>query len=206
MSDLSPARRRLLRLAAATLAAAGLAGCATGPDVRVNVDPATDFTRYKTFAFVKPLGTDRAGYQTIVSQHLKAAAQRELEARGLTLDERSPQLLVNFNAALNQRVRVASYPAMGFGYYGYYGYRYGLYGGWPLYYNDVYTYQEGTVNVDLVDASRKQLVWEGLVVGTVTQKDIDNLQASLEQAVRLAFARFPLAPLAPAPAASNPPR
>jgi hypothetical protein len=193
--------RRML-LAAATLAL--IAGCATAPAVRVHTDPTVDFTQYRTFAFYSPLGTDRAGYQTIVSQHLKAAAQRELEARGLRLDEQAPQLLVNFNAALQQRVQVTSYPAPGFGYWGwggYYGYRWGLYGGWPMYYNDVYTYQEGTVNVDLVDAARKQLVWEGLVVGTVTQKNLDNLQASLDEAVRLAFARFPVAPTAGAASA-----
>jgi hypothetical protein len=169
----------------------------------VHQEPGADFTKYRTFAFVDPLGTDRAGYQTIVSQHLRAAAQRELEARGLRLDQSAPQLLVNFNASLAQRVQVTPYPAMGWGHYGYYGYRWGLYGGWPMYYNDVYTYQEGTLNVDLVDAARKQLVWEGLVVGTVTQKNVDNLQASLDEAVRLAFARFPLAPTAPAASAPS---
>lgn len=194
-----PNRRRVLLAAAVLLT---LSACATGPVVRVNVDQATDFGRYRTYAFVSPLGTDRSGYQTIVSQHLKAATQRELDARGLRLDEQAPQLLVNFNASLNQRVRVASYPypAAGYAYWGYYGYRYGLYGGWPLYYSDVYTYDEGTVNIDVVDAARKQLVWEGVVIGSVTQKEIDNLQASLEHAVALAFARFPLPAAAAQPA------
>lgn len=192
---------RPTRVTVLLAAAIGLAGCATGPDVRATYDRGTDFGQYRTFAFYNPLGTDRAGYQTLVSQHLKAATRRELESRGLRLDESAPQLLVNFQAALNQRVRVATYPTTTIGF-GYYGYRSGLYAGFPIYNTDVYSYQEGTVNVDLVDAARKQLVWEGLVVGTVTQKDVDNLQASLEHAVALAFAKFPLPPLAvsaPAP-------
>lgn len=195
-----------LRTLLAVAALAALAGCATAPEVRTIVEPGADLSQYRTFAFYSPLGTDRAGYQTIVSQHLKAATRRELEARGLRLDESAPQLLVNFNASLAQRVQVTSYPAMGWGAYGYYGYRWGFYGGWPLYYHDVYTYQEGTVGVDLVDAARKQLVWEGLVVGTVTPKELDQLQASLERAVQLAFARFPLAPLPAVPAPAAPAR
>ncbi len=191
-------RRRTWLAAAAATAALALAGCATVPEVRTTVEPGVDLAQYRTFAFYSPLGTDRAGYQTIVSQHLKAAARRELEARGLRYDEAAPQLLVNFNAALTERVRVTPAPTLG--YYGYYSYRWGLYGGWPLVQQEVTTYREGTVNVDLVDAARKQLVWEGVVVGTVTQKAIDDLQGSLDEAVRLAFKRFPIAPAASAPA------
>jgi len=50
-----------------------LAGCATEPTVRVDFDRLIRFTHYKTFGFVSPIGTDRGGYQSIVSQHLKAA-------------------------------------------------------------------------------------------------------------------------------------
>lgn len=184
--------RRVWLGAVALAAAALLAGCATGPEVRTTVERGTDLSRYRTFAFVSPLGTDRAGYQTLVSQHLKASTRRELEARGLRYDEAAPQLLVNFHAALAERVRVSPGSAMvGFGYY---GYRRGLYAGWPIWAEraEVTTYQEGTVNIDLVDAQRKQLVWEGIVVGQVTPKAMDDLEHSLDQAVLAAFAKFPL--------------
>lgn len=125
-----PARATWLAAAAVAL----VAGCATAPEVRTFAEPGVDLATYRTFAFFSPLGTDRSGYQTIVSQRLKAAARRELQARGLRFDEAAPQLLVNFNATLAQRVQVRSYPAMGWGYY---GYRWGFYGGWPMYYNDV---------------------------------------------------------------------
>jgi hypothetical protein len=78
-----------------------LSGCVTHPDVRVDFDRSTDFTHYQSFGFVGPLGTDRGGYQSIVSQHLKAATQRQLEARGLHLDTVAPQLLINFYAQLS---------------------------------------------------------------------------------------------------------
>ncbi len=187
----------ILRLVAASLLASllTLAGCATGPEVRVDYDRAADFTRYRTFGFVSPLGTDRGGYQSIVSQHLKAATQRELEARGMRLDERAPQLLVNFNAALSDKLRVWNSPTMALGYgRGYYGYRYGLYSAWPWYADQttVTQYREGTLNIDVVDAARKQLVWEGVVTDVVTQKMLDNVQAAVDAAVAAAFAKYPI--------------
>ncbi|MCV2355847.1 DUF4136 domain-containing protein [Paucibacter sp. B2R-40] len=193
---------RPLSLAAATLVLAqmlALGGCASGPEVRVSQDKTVDFAQFKTFAFADPLGTDRGGYQSIVSQHLKAATQLEMEARGLHLVSTQPQLLINFNASLNEKMRVSSAvppPPIS----GYYGYRVGMYSAWPMYADQtrVSSYTEGTLNIDLIDAARKQLIWEGVVTDSVTQKDLDQLQASINSAVKAAFAKFPLA--APAPA------
>jgi hypothetical protein len=174
--------------------------CASGPDVRVDYDRATDFTQYKTFGFADPLGTDRSGYQSIVSKYLKAASQRELEARGIRYVTKSPQLIVNFNARLNEKARVTTTPTTTIGVgvgggHGYYGYRAGVYSAWPLYQDQttVTPYTEGTLNIDIADAARKQLVWEGVVTGTVTKKTQDNMQAAMEAAVTAAFAKFPIA-------------
>jgi hypothetical protein len=200
------ARRSLpLAFAAALLA---LAGCAApGPQIRAEYDRSVDLRQYKTFGFFSPLATDKEGYQTAVSQYLKAAARRELESRGLRYDEAAPQLLVNFGAKLNDKLRVnqTSTPTIGMGIGlggGYYGYRGGLYSSWPLYTNEtqVSTYQEGTLNVDLVDPARKALVWEGVAVGKVTQKTLDNLQPTIDSVVAAIFARYPVAAAGPAPA------
>ena len=183
-------------------AAAGLlalGGCATGPDVRVDYDRTADFSAYRTFAFASPLGTDRSGYQSVVSQHLKAATQREMEARGMRLDPAAPQLLVNFSAALSDKLRVTTLPTMSMGV-GYYGYRGGMYSTWPLYADQttVSQYKEGTLNIDVVDAARKQLVWEGVVTDSVTQKMLDNVPAAVDAAVKAACLKYPIP--APAPA------
>ena len=183
-----------IRMAVAASALA-LAACSTGPDVRVQTDRTADFSQYRTFAFVSPLGTDRDGYQSIVSQNLKAATQREMEARGMRLDANAPQLLVNFNASLDDKLRVTTVPMASFGMGGYYGYRYGMYSAWPMY-NDatiVRQYQQGTLNIDVVDAARKQLVWESVVTHSVGQHDLDNLEAAIDTAVVAAFAKFPVA-------------
>jgi hypothetical protein len=195
MTTVHSSLRQLLYVAGSSLLLA-LAGCASGPTVRTNVDPGTDFTQYKTFGFVNPLGTDRVGYRSIVSQQLIGDTQRELEARGLRRSDDSPQLLVNFNARLADVLQVspALPPPVVVGYY---GYRAGLYSTWPMYNQSMVTqYTQGTLNIDIVDAARKQLVWEGVVTDSVTQRDLDNLPAALNVAVVAAFARFPVAALA----------
>lgn len=177
-----------------------LGGCASGPEVRVEYDPSTHFAQYQTFAFASPLGTDRNGYQSIVSQRLIAATQREMEARGMRLVSSNPQLLVNFNAALTEKMRVTTTPVpvvgVGIGDGGYYGYRAGMYGAWPLYqdWTTVMPYNEGTLNIDVVDVARKQMVWEGVVTDIVTQDMLDNLPASIDAAVAAAFAKYPIQP------------
>jgi hypothetical protein len=178
-----------------------LGGCASVPDVRSAFDRSTDFTQYKTFAFFTPLGTDRGDYESIVSQELKANTQREMEARGMRLVTEAPQLLINFSASLDEKVRVTTMPVSTFGMGmgmrgGYYGYRTGMYSPWPMYMDQtvVSNYKEGTLNIDVVDAARKQMVWEGVVTDRVSQKDLDNLPKAIGAAVKAAFAKYPVAP------------
>jgi Domain of unknown function (DUF4136) len=169
--------------------------CESGPKVRANYDKGVDFSQYKTFGFESPLGTDRAGYTSIVSQYLSATTRRELEARGLRYDEASPQLLVNFNAKLSDKLRADSVPSTGYYGGGYYGYRTGYYGAWPMYNETVVTtYTEGTLNIDVVDAARKQMVWEGVAVGSVSEKAASNLQPALDKVVVKILTKFPVAP------------
>lgn len=184
----------VLALLGATLLATA---CASGPRVRADRDAAADFTRYRTFAFAEPLGTDRAGYQTMVSQHLKAATQRELESRGLRRVEADPQLLVNFNGHLSEKFRTSTVPSSGmtFGYgRSYYLYRSGFYTTWPLYEREtrVQSYTEGTLNVDIIDAEKKQMIWEGVAVGRVTDQTYDNLKPEIDAVIAAIFANYPI--------------
>ena len=181
-----------------------LSACATLPQVRTSYDRSADFTQYKTFAFMSPLATDRGGYQSLVSQELKAATRREMEARGLRMDEAAPQLLVNFNAAVVEKTRVSTMPVPvsgGLGFYGgsYYGYRRGAYLPWPQYVDQtvVSNYREGTLNIDVIDVARRQLVWEGVVTDSnVTQAELADLAASIKNAVIAAFAKYPVQAIA----------
>jgi hypothetical protein len=177
----TPLRSMLLGL---LFLAAG--GCATAPTFRTNYDHSADFSSYHTFGYFETLGTDAAGYESLVTQALKDATRREMEARGYTYAATGADLLLNFNARLARHTKVTQYAAPV-----YYGYRVGYYGGWGGYQTYVDQYTEGTLNVDIVDAARKQLVWEGVAIGRVTEEHRQNREAAINTAVSELFARYP---------------
>lgn len=170
-----------------------LTGCATGPTIRSNVDPSVNFNSFRTFSFLQPLSTDREGYQTLISQQLIVSAQRELESRGLTRDDSKPDLLVNFSADLDQRLRVTQTSAPSTSSFN--RHRQSLYSTWPTYQRtEIRQYTLGTLGVDVVDTARRQLVWEGFALGRVTQRTTDNIGPVLNDAVVEIFREFPLQP------------
>lgn len=185
--------RRVPAILAAAALAAALAGCATGPDIRTDYNHATDFSQYRSFAFLPRLGTDSQGYETLTTQYLKDAVHKELTARGYTYAPRNPDLLVNFHMQFQQKIVSSPAPMPPPGYMGYYAYRGGLYAPWPGYgfYSDTYTYTEGTLNVDLVDARKNQLVWEGVAQGDASQPERQSSQLVIEQVVGMIFAKYP---------------
>lgn len=169
-----------------------LVACASVPRLRTDYDHAANFASYRTYSFAPELGTDRGGYSTIVTGHFKRAVGREMEARGYTLSTDHPDLLVNFFTSVRERTEVNSTPRVTFGA-GYYAYRYGLYTAWPLYDRDVTTTQQqvGTANVDVVDAARKQLIWEGRAEGRLTERMMDEPGPAIDKAVAALFTKYP---------------
>jgi hypothetical protein len=176
----------------ATLAAVALAGCASKPDIRSDYDRSTDFSQFRTYNYFDKVGTDRPGYNSIITTHFKNAIDAEMTARGFRKSD-TPDLLVNFNANVQEKVDVQSTPTATVGV-GYYGYRGGMYGGWPMYTNDVSTvrYKYGTVNIDVVDAKRKQLVWESVGEGRLKKETLQNPGPAIAGAVSLLFQQFPV--------------
>ena len=168
-----------------------LAACASSPAIKSDYDHQADFSRYRTFGYMSPLGTDKAGYSTLLTERLKDATRGQMEMRGYVYDAANPDLLVNFNGKLQQKTQVTEAPPPPMGPY--YGYRSGFYGGWAGYgWGDtVYQYTEGTLNIDLVDARRKQMVWEGVAVGEVQNPDTATSSQNIDKAVAGIFAKYP---------------
>jgi len=183
--------RRHLFTACALLGVLLTTGCASGPTIRSNAYPSADFSRFTTFAFAEPLSTDRAGYQSLISKQLVASAERELVARGLRRTDTNPDLLVNFNADLDQRLRVTQTPST-FRGRRFNDHRRGFYSAWPSYQTEIRQYTKGTIGIDVVDAARRQLLWEGFAIGRVTRSTMDGIGPVLDSAVTDIFREFPL--------------
>jgi Domain of unknown function (DUF4136) len=176
-----------------------LGGCTpAGPTVRADGDPSANLSSYKTFGFYDRVSTDKNAYTTILSTRLKETTRSELEKRGYQYSQSNPQLMVNFATNIENRTDVQSGPGVGAG--GFYGYRAGMYGAWAGYPQDIETvhYQEGTLSIDLVDASKQKLVWQGVAQGRISKKAVEDPSAAIDRVVADIFAKFPV----PAPNAT----
>jgi hypothetical protein len=181
-----------LRAVCALIVIVVLTSCASGPNVIANRAPNFDLVNYRTFDFMQPLSTDNGNIRTIISTQMMAAAERELELAGLTRSSDNPDLLVNFMVSTRETLssRPSSNVSVGFR-----GSRYGTWGGYSVGVgtstNDIVQRTEGTVAIDIVDASQNMLVWEGALSGRVTDRVLENLEPALDKAVTDILAEFP---------------
>jgi len=177
-------------VAALALLAAVISGCATGPKIYTSQDPQAYFAGYRTFAFEEILGTDRPGGQrSIVSSHLVRNTQAEMERRGYKHDPDNPDLIINFFLNTQEKIQARSTPTGGA--YGYGAYRRGYYGTWGGYETTITQYTEGSLNIDIVEVKRDQLVWEGVAVGRLRKDSMEKLDERAPIVVGEIFAEFP---------------
>ena len=182
--------KRCSLMAVATLL---LTACASSPNTFSNADPDVDFSQYKTFGYFSTLSTDNAQYQSLVSNFLKVAVAQELDKRGLTHEEENPELRVNFYINTKDKIKTRQVPTAG----AYYGYRDPFYDPWVGYggyETRVDQYTEGTLNIDVVDVATNKLVWEGSITGRLTEKDVSNLEQTVDEAVAAVMNNFPILP------------
>jgi hypothetical protein len=186
-------RQTPVRFLAVLVAVAGLAGCASGPDVRGDYDRSADFSKYKTYNFLSESGAGGTEFKSIAQQMLQQAAAREMESRGYAKAE-NPDLLINFKGKLEEKTDIQSTPAPyygpSYGYRGWYGAPYGAYGygGTEV---TTHRYNVGTLVMDVIDREQRTAVFQGGVEGVVTKKMLEDKEGSLHRAVAAIFSKYP---------------
>ena len=195
--------KQSIRLSLILFFFAGLAGCASSPNISSDYDRGADFGSYQTWNFIENAGPDYEGYESLFTQYMMEAIEIEMNKRGYTKSN-NPDLLLNFNAYIQDKTKVTQTPAappMG----GYYGYRGAYYGAWGGYGYGTETrvsqYTEGTFNIDVIDARKKQLVWEAVGVGKITDDLRNNLYEKVMAGVPEFFALYPFVAGNPNPVA-----
>jgi len=160
--------------------------CSINPTIRTAFNQAVDFNQYKTFSFFQPLDTD-SRYESLTSQYLKQATVVEMTQRGFVLSKNKPDLLINFRRDIQNKQHIDEIPITGYG--GYHQYR--GYDSWVSYRPYIDNYQEGKLNIDLVDSKSNKVIWQGEAVGRVNEEQLNNLQATLQKTVSQLFIKFP---------------
>lgn len=174
-----------------------LSACASlnAPQISTDYDHNANFAAYKTFAFADPLGTDRGGYTTIVTSRLKESVNNQMTQRGYVYQEQNPDLLVNFFIKIQNEAQYVAPPPVVWGPYGFDG---GWYQPWPGYGGygfapTVVQYTNGIIKIDLIDARKKQLVWEGVSKSEINDFKNDTSANKLSLDVSQIFAFYPFA-------------
>lgn len=148
-------------------------------------DKNVDFTPYKTYAFFKP-GIDKVEISDLDKRRILHAIDAEMQAKGFTKSE-NPDLLVNIFTKSREQVNVNQFNA-GWGY----GWGWG-WNPWMMYggnQTSVSTSTEGTLYIDLIDAKKKEMIWQGEGQGTLT-RNIDKKDEKIAAFVNKILAQYP---------------
>ncbi|MGI9307695.1 MAG: DUF4136 domain-containing protein, partial [Gammaproteobacteria bacterium] len=170
---------RLIRVSVFLLLGYAASGCSS-TEMFSDYDREADFGTYTTYDFIDGAGSAPEGYDSLFSKYMIAAITIEMENRGY-VKSASPDLWVNFSSHLEDKTTVTQTTSA----QPYYGYRRGRYGSWGAYGygtdTHVSQYTEGTFGIDIIDARRKQLVWEAVGVGKIDDKKLQNMERSVNE-------------------------
>src|SRR5690606_16985943 len=126
---------------------------------------------------------DKAAISDLDVKRILRSIQNELQARGYRISE-NPDILVSIFTKATDRVSV--YNNVGWGW-GWYGSPY-----WGAGYNRVYHDTEGSLYIDLIDANRKELVWQGKGTGSLrTDGNIGKKEERIREFVQEILKKFP---------------
>ena len=166
------------------LCAGLLASCANTPTVKADFDPAANFARYRTYTWLaKPTGGSPLAMQRIVD-----GVDARLQAKGWRLAPEGDVRVAASVTSAQKQDYTTYYSGMGYGW------------GWGamspgMATTSVYTYEVGTLVVDMFDASTKRAVWRGTADGILPDNP-DKRTEMLQVALDKMFAAFPPGPAA----------
>lgn len=147
--------------------------------VTTDYDTQVDFAKYRTFAFYKT-GIDKAPISDLDKKRIMRAVESELLAKGMRKSS-SPDVLVSLFTKSRERINVNDNRFGGFWYPWYYG---------PNQMN-VSQYTEGTLFIDLLDAKKKELVWQGVGTGALRMTDVRRKERRIKEFVKEIMAQYP---------------
>ena len=157
--------RRTLQMAMLGFVFLFCCGWAAAQDIRFNYLPGTDFSKYKTYKWVRI--PDAQYPNQILDTQIMQAFDAQLARKGLSKTEDNPDLYVTYQAAVNQERQWNSYSTGGDMWgYGRWG-GWGGYGGMQTTTTTSSTINIGTLKLDFYDVAQKNQVWRGEATKTL---------------------------------------
>jgi len=162
-----------------------IAASCSSVKISSDYDKSAGFASYKTFAFTQ----EALNYpmSELDRTRILTAITNELTAKGFTKSD-NPDVLIDFNIKTQQQQTATATSTGGYGY----GYRYGWGGGFSTTTINYDTYTDGTLFIDMIDASKKQLVWQGRGTKTLAEDaSAATKEKNINYAVKQIFMKYP---------------
>ncbi|MCV9926581.1 DUF4136 domain-containing protein [Flavobacterium sp. LS1R49] len=161
-----------------------LTSCST-VSVYSDYDKSVDFNRYKTYAYFKA-GIDKVEISDLDKRRILRAIDEQMAAKGFAKSD-NPDLLINIFTKAREEVNVNQFSA---------GWGYGWGYGWNPYLmmgnqTSVTTSTQGTLYIDFIDAKKKEMIWQGEGVGSLTQQGGDKKDKIVTDFVTKILAQYP---------------
>ena len=150
--------------------------------VTTDYDRQVDFSAYKSYAFFKE-GVERAQISDLDKRRILRAIEQNLNEKGFTKSEQ-PDFLVNIFTREEENVDVYNnYPT----YWGW-GVGWGPFWGGSFY--NVSRNIEGTLYIEIIDAKKKELIWQGKGTGYVPQS-VERKEEAIANFVNRILEKYP---------------
>ena len=172
------------------------------PSAHIEKDDATDFSQYRTFAWIDKDGkgkSDRNRSNDLTEQKIRQAVNNELvKTAGWRESNKNPDVLLSYDVLVERSVKtqsdaVYSQP-FSRTFYNPYSRRYinvfypSRFMGYDNY--DVPT-REGTVTISMIDADTDKTVWQGWTTDEVDSRQLSTKE--IQSSVKAIFKKFDIA-------------
>ena len=176
-----------------------IAGCASTFEASYDHDPANDFKKYQSFAWISKnpmkVGKGVNVANPLLEPRITSTLEKALAAKGYkyVIEPKDADFVVSFTIGSREEIKVDSYPSMSAGYgMG----RPGHWGWGSMYYGygtetQVRQYTEGMLAVDIFDVKERRPVWHGVATKRINDSDRDDMDATIRAAVDAIVAGFP---------------
>ncbi len=161
-----------------------LLSCSSQIVVRTDYDREINLRQYKSYNWLPTKDIESKNqplyYNELTDKRIKKAVDLQLVGKSILKDSLTPSLRVHYHIIVDNRASIR--PAN-------YGYAYGQY--WMRNQMDSYSYREGTLIIDLMDAKTNNLVWRGWASSVLNDNDIDLSETKITEAVFKILQQFP---------------
>lgn len=183
----------LLSFLSITTALLFLSACQqTGPHIETRKDDSVNFTKYQTYALLK--SGRAASPDNEIAQYFINTIREQMDARGYTYSEEQPDLLINYQVNIQNLLKeMGSAEPARVTEGGYYSHSQELYRGMPATqeHTQVFIERKGAARIDIIDAKKRQLIWQGDAQGRLTEEALMHPKEPIRATVADLLREFP---------------